>query len=524
MHFSGGRWAAPFLTMINRLDTHSLGKEAHVEHPVIETDAYSNESQIMPPGDYLVYIHKTAMYVFTRGAPFFLIRHFKFLEEYVAAWLDKHPDPEDVAEAFVGRKAYWRLRIMTRFLQAEWIPSAARPWVPWTMVISLAFSLVIILPVQFGWSVVSSAWHVIKKGIRSVPPLITAVVVVFVTSDAWRILGTGFTPRFFALVCLFLLAGLLFLIRFKDYWEYDIAASGNAAGLLLRGVKRKKSTKFYNFVDQGAEPTPMVKPTGFGAVVVYSSYALLSAFSLIAAAMFVAGALILVGMILISAQETVGLAHSVHIYRMLPGHVVITRQLVSLSLSLGAFSAFFLVAAQHTEDRRVFMDNILVRLRRALLVYSVYCDACNSAPDWTGILVNSAAADREPRGRREIREAAQRVAERRDGSPGSALPSPTAQARSIAISWAREVATARDLKYVAYYAGPADDFRAPSSLLSPFTAASVDIAAKCISYPGLSEWNEFQAAARQVWEAVEHSNDQVLTEPPPTEIQENGTE
>ena len=41
--------------------------------------------------------------------------------------------------------------------------------------------------------------------------------VVFVTSDAWRILGTGFTPRFFMLVSTFLLASLLFLIR-RDWW------------------------------------------------------------------------------------------------------------------------------------------------------------------------------------------------------------------------------------------------------------------------------------------------------------------
>jgi hypothetical protein len=329
------------------------------------------------------------------------------------------------------------------------------------------------------------------------------VVVVFVTSDAWRILGTGFTRRFFALVGIFLLAGLLFLIRFKDYWEYDIVASGNEAGPLLRGVKRKKSTKFYHFIDQGAEPAPMVKPTGFGAVAVYSSYVLLSAFSLIAAAMFVAGALILVGLILINARETVELAHSIHIYRMLPGHVVITRQLVSLSLSLGAFSAFFLVAAQHTEDRKVFMDNVLVRLRRALLVYSVYCDVRDGAKDWTGILVKPASSDQEARESDEIREAAKKVAERTGGSRGSPLLSSTAQARSSAISWAREVASARELQYVAYYAGSASEFRAPSSLLNPQTRSAADVAAGCISYPGLSDWNEFQTAAQAVWEALE---------------------
>ena len=39
----------------------------------------------------------------------------------------------------------------------------------------------------------------LSKSIRTVRPLITAVVVVFVTSDAWRMLGAGFTSRFFCL-------------------------------------------------------------------------------------------------------------------------------------------------------------------------------------------------------------------------------------------------------------------------------------------------------------------------------------
>ena len=52
-------------------------------------------------------------------------------------------------------------------------------------------------------AVFSSAWMVLAKSIRIVPPLITAVVVVFVTSDAWRLLGTGFTPRTICLVALF---------------------------------------------------------------------------------------------------------------------------------------------------------------------------------------------------------------------------------------------------------------------------------------------------------------------------------
>ena len=77
------------------------------------------------------------------------------------------------------------------------------------------------------------SWDILGKGIRSVP-LVTAMVVVFVTSDAWRILGTGFTPRFFMLVSTFLLASLLFLIR-KDWWA-DFNVDKDEVTSLLQGI------------------------------------------------------------------------------------------------------------------------------------------------------------------------------------------------------------------------------------------------------------------------------------------------
>lgn len=61
------------------------------------------------------------------------------------------------------------------------------------------------------------------------------------------------------------------------------------------------------------------------------------------------------------------------------------RQLLSLSFSLGAFAAFFLVAAQCADDREAFVQGTLVRYRRALLVYTIYCRAHDLAKDWTHV-------------------------------------------------------------------------------------------------------------------------------------------
>ena len=81
------------------------------------------------------------------------------------------------------------------------------------------------------------------------------------------------------------------------------------------------------------------------------------------AAAIVSGALIVIGVILINRNETMTLANSVEVYDTLPGGIVITKQLLSLSFSLGAFAAFFLVAAQRPVDRKAFMKNVLVRYR-----------------------------------------------------------------------------------------------------------------------------------------------------------------
>ena len=275
----------------------------------------------------------------------------------------------------------------------------------------------------FVHSVASSAWLALSKSIRIVPPLITAVVVVFVTSDAWRILGTGFTPRFFCLVTLFLLSSLLFLIRFKGYWEKDFDVDESdvitVSGLLgklehdLRGAQEAAPIyhhptndvtgeqqhdandasawkQFNKLVDLGAKPFPLVKPANLGLRIShYCAYVAVSLFSLIVVALAVSASLILVGVILITAKETKDLAQSIYIYWTLPGHFVVTRQLVSLSLSLGAFATLFVVAGQRTEDRKELMDNALALIRRVFVAYSVYGRAHDRVVEWTGVPVES---------------------------------------------------------------------------------------------------------------------------------------
>ena len=257
--------------------------------------------------------------------------------------------------------------------------------------------LAVVLPYQVGRSVLKSTWDIFRNGIRALPPLVTAVVVVFVTSDAWRILGNGSANRFRLLIAVFVAASLLFLIRWRC-WD-DIDVSPKQADKLLAGIKLKRPTGFRAFIGDGyrVQPAPINRPGPLGTAWVYTGYWLLAAFALLMTMAFVALALIVVGVILINKNETITLANSAYVYHTVPG-LVITRQLLLLSASLAAFAAFFLVAAQKPTDRKRFMRNVLVRYRRVLLVYTVYCAAHDHAALWTQVEVRDKPLDRRESG------------------------------------------------------------------------------------------------------------------------------
>jgi len=325
------------------------------------------------------------MYAASRGSPLFLPGHISFLMGYVDAWRGVEPELDShkvLMEALFRRAPRWARLLILRLYRAESIPG-------WFRQLLLLTLVAINLLGQFVWSGVISAKDIIGNGIRSVPPLVTAVVVVFVTSDAWRILGTGFTPRFFILVSGFLLASLFFLAR-SDWWEEDVVvADEGEADSLLDGIKRCNKDSLKRLRDWGAKPVPMRRPCALLGVYAYLAYLALLAFALIAVALFVSVILIIVGLILINANETRNLAGSVYTYQSFSDGIVATKQLFSLSLSLGAFAAFFLVAAQRSGDRKKFIRSILARYRRALLAYTIYCQACDSAEKWTGISTRS---------------------------------------------------------------------------------------------------------------------------------------
>ena len=331
-------------------------------------------------------MNNIALYALSNGAPFFTYKHFAFIAKYV----NSRQERADYSQlfsmiSFSSPQQNWTEILMAMLLPVRKLPAAIKLSI---MCIPLTISVL--------WgnytAIIDSFPNLMTKGVRSVPPLITALVVVFVTSDAWRILGTGFTWRFFLLVAAFLLASLLFLIR-KDYWDDLDVPEADAYALVKKTICWPSADRL---IKMGAGPLTIVKPTGFGSrVTVLGTYLMYTLLSLIAVAVSVSVGLIAVGVILINADQTKKLADSVNVVLTVHGSFVITRQLLSLSFSLGAFAAFFLVAGQRAEDRQTFMRNMLGKFRGVLLIYSIYCRSCEDAAALTGIAVNSSAPAQE---------------------------------------------------------------------------------------------------------------------------------
>ncbi|MGO8876611.1 MAG: hypothetical protein ACLQNG_12715 [Acidimicrobiales bacterium] len=359
-----------------------------------------------PPEEFILDLQSAVYYVFTRAGPFFALSYFRFLAAYLKIC------PRSTGSRVPGRAS------MSSFKLAVARRSPVSLTIP-VVVGAVLVAEIVTMPVQLALSIVKTGWRVMEVSVRGLPALITAVVVVFVTSDAWKILGVGYTPRFYGLVALFLLASLVFMIRSpKGYWERDIELAmddeskaegestaddaslfeglGEANWLLVAvahrvGWLRRLATprRYTWLMVRGAAPAPLEEPQGRRErAAVYLLYVAACAFALIVLALVVAGALILVGAILISGPETKTLAGSLHVSWKVPLlHLVISRQLLSLSLSLGALAPLFLLAGQHPEDRRRFMSHVLFRFRRSLVVYSVYRHAREQTEAWTGVII-----------------------------------------------------------------------------------------------------------------------------------------
>src|SRR5579859_2607250 len=238
------------------------------------TAAYEQQRPPWKPRDFLAGLNKIAIYAATRGMPFLLFTHAGFLVRYVDAWLHQ-PDGSagQAVEALFERWPGWIKRRIAAWLRDQLLPNQLLIVL---LLIPFLVPLAGVVPWQVARSILASTLDVFRKGVRSVPALVTAVVVVFVTSDAWKILGNGFTVRFIVLIVVFVLGSLLFLVRW-NCWD-DLDATPTQAKVLLAGIRRRYPTSLTAYMDNGAGATPIVRPRRMGEVWVYVGYWFLSAF------------------------------------------------------------------------------------------------------------------------------------------------------------------------------------------------------------------------------------------------------
>ncbi|HXP19087.1 MAG TPA: hypothetical protein VN840_05505 [Streptosporangiaceae bacterium] len=80
-----------------------------------------------------------------------------------------------------------------------------------------------------------------------------------------------------------------------------------------------------------------------------------------------------------------------------------------------------------------------------------------------------------------------------------------AKVREHGVEWARRLATAAELEYVAEYAGPADRYLTPTSLVFYASGERHRSNASAIvpCRPGDRYWPDFLAGVREVWDAVQ---------------------
>jgi hypothetical protein len=186
---------------------------------------------------------------------------------YIKAWQAQDQDSAALGRTMGTTYRIRRYNPITGLLRAEWLPLELRQF---------AFTLPAIPLIFAGMSVLAGRgfYRMTRISIRSIPPLLTAVVVVFVTSDAWRILGTGFSARPIALWVVFIIAAWLFLIRYR-YWA-DIQAVD------MHDLLTRAESKGYlnSFIQLGVVPQEMEKPDDrAGRKFVYGTYMVLTLLS-----------------------------------------------------------------------------------------------------------------------------------------------------------------------------------------------------------------------------------------------------
>jgi hypothetical protein len=338
----------------------------------------------------------------------FLVRHLRWLLSYLAAFARRDPAQFERYVSELGRRRHAHRRLMD--LTCALIRRTVRRVKAESIILQLLENLVLVGALVLGRTLdlvrhfFGELFPATGKFVRrctvgnfaSIPPLIATIVIVFMTSDTWKILGNGFGWRFTLLVAVFAMLALAVLVPagFHASFVGTLDDLDTPAAVVVTYILETRGVPV-PFADKGSSRGRSRRVRR--RVVLLNLWIFLTDFLVIAAS--VATLLIVVGVIVVDKGSTAtfrGGARAVDVLAQLPFlHMVVTKDLLSLSLSLGAFAAFYfaVVALPDQRARAAFARQATDGIRRGLAALVVYDVARGHELTLTGVSRGSQAVD-----------------------------------------------------------------------------------------------------------------------------------
>jgi hypothetical protein len=246
--------------------------------------------------------------------------------------------------------------------------------------------LIVSLAGRLIMSAVLSARAYTRTNAVAATPLLAVIVIVFLSGDSWKILGQGFDWQFGALLGFFLLLSVLVVANPRRLKSRLSSSPGDLGIEASNASAQSLVTALWEIGSEIPSAPRLAKLGAANVVIVYFGIVVAN---LLLVGTLVAVSLVLVGVIRIDATLTRQLAGApAHILLRLPvGGMVITQELLSLSLTLGglAILSFAVVSLPDRQARAAFADTATVGLRRVLYVYGVYQAALDNEAILTGV-------------------------------------------------------------------------------------------------------------------------------------------
>jgi hypothetical protein len=325
----------------------------------------------------------TASYAARRGFPLLIVPHYLWMRRYLNAHFSANPESASVTVVLPGVFGLWSPRVQLGPVGALAGTKTRLGLLVALQVIGGAYETFRTLLGDMARNAARSAQTFAKQNLAATPALIATIIIVFLTADAWKILGQGFDWQFLALLGFFLLLGAIVASDYRHRRRYLATPRKDFRRLVSETPAKPPAERLERL------PTPpgsviLSRPFHVNVSLVYVG---MITVNLVVVAVLVALALTVVGVVRIDAEKTKQLTgESAHVLIGI-GDQVLTAELVSLSLTLGGLAAlsFTVSTLASTKARADFIRKVTVGLRRVVVAYATYVAAMEREEELTGV-------------------------------------------------------------------------------------------------------------------------------------------